>query len=181
VLALLGEKWLAVVPMLKVLAYAGALQSVVANNHSAYLAAGKSHLPALLNLVFVAALVPLMFALNSTGVIGIAYAVLVATVVVVVASFVPMRRYVGTTLLDMAGAAWRPLLAAATMGLVVQTLDQHQFAELPAYARLVADILCGGVVYTALAALLWAMTGRKEGLERMVYDRARVLLGRSPN
>jgi O-antigen/teichoic acid export membrane protein len=182
VLALLGDQWGAAVPVVQILAFAGAVQSVTANNHSAYMAAGKTHLLPLTNLVFAIALIPLLFVLGPTGVVGVAFAQLGAMVATAAASVGLMKRYLGTSLRELAGAAWRPFVAAAAMAIAVHWLDQHQFGlavVLPPYVRLVAGVLTGVVLYVVMAATLWMITGRVEGLERLVFDRVRAVLQRT--
>jgi lipopolysaccharide exporter len=182
VLTLLGYKWPAAAPVLQILCFSGAMLTITANNHSAYLAAGKSQVPAFVNAVFVVALIPLLFALERFGVIGIALAQLGAMTATMTASIVLMRHYLGVRLRDLAGAVWRPLLAAAVMGLAVYGLDQYQFGlkEAPApIVRLLVGMAVGVVLYVAMVATLWLMTGRGEGLEKMVFERARALVQRA--
>jgi O-antigen/teichoic acid export membrane protein len=176
VLTLLGYKWPAAIPVLQILAFTGALLSITANNHSAYLAAGKSHVPAVINLVFVVALVPLLAILGGRGVVGVAFAQLGAMGASVAMSVALMNRYLGTSPLELARVAWRPLVASAAMGGAVWWLDRHQYGvavSLPPYVRLLADVAVGVVVYVALAATLWLVSGRPEGLERIVVERVR--------
>jgi len=170
--------------VVQILAFAGALQSVTASNHSAYLAAGKTHVPALINLVFVVVLIPLLFALSSLGVVGIAFAQLGAMAATVATSVALMKHYLGTSVRELVGAAWRPLVIAVAMAIAVHWLDQHQFGlarVLPPYIRLIAGVLTGVVLYVVMAASLWVITGRADGLERRVFERARAVLQRTPS
>ncbi|HTT11167.1 MAG TPA: lipopolysaccharide biosynthesis protein [Burkholderiaceae bacterium] len=182
VLTLLGNQWPGVVGVLQILAFAGALQSLTANNHSAYLAAAKTHVPVYINAAFVLTLIPLLYLLRAYGVVGVAWAQFGAMVVSVTVSVGLMHRYLGTSLRDLAGAVWRPLSAAALMALAVYWLDQNQFgftSALPPYARLVLGVIAGVVLYIPLAGGLWVLSGRGEGLERVVYERARAVLQRA--
>ena len=181
VLTLLGDQWPAAVPVLRILVIAGALQSITANNHSAYLAVAKSQVPVFINTVFVLALIPLLFGLRSLGVVGAAFAQLGAMVAAVAVSIGLMKQYLGTTLGELAGAVWRPLTAAAIMACAVYALDQSQFGfghVLPPYVRLIACLLCGFALYVPLVGMLWVLSGRGDGVERALLERARAALQR---
>jgi hypothetical protein len=93
-----------------------------------------------------------------------------------------MNRYLGTSLREFAGAVWRPLCAAAVMGLAVHWLDQNQFGfarALPPYVRLILGVATGVALYVSLAGALWIVSGRRDGLERVLYEKARAALQRA--
>jgi hypothetical protein len=50
---------------------------------------------------------------------------------------------------------------------------------LPPYARLAAGLITGVALYVLLAGGLWMLSGRGEGLERVVFERARAAFQRS--
>jgi lipopolysaccharide exporter len=182
VLTLLGWQWRPAVPVLQILVIAGAMQTITANNHSAYLAAAKTHVPVIINTAFVVALVPLLFALHGFGVVGVAFAQLGAMAAAVGVSLALMKRYIGTSVRELAGAAWRPFSAAATMAVAVYLLDANNFGlagVLAPYIRLVAGIVSGVALYVLLVGALWMATGRNDGLERIVLERARAAFQRS--
>jgi PST family polysaccharide transporter len=181
VLALLGEQWVAVVPVLQVLAFAGALQSVIANNHSAYIAQGKVQISVLVAAAFVAALVPLLFVLAAYGVPGVALAQLGAMATAVAVSIGLMRRVIGTSVGALASVAWRPLVAAAFMGATVYWLDRGLFGAdqmLAPYARVILGIFIGVSVYVPSLLVLWLLSGRKGGPEALIVEQLRALLRR---
>jgi len=168
--------------VLQILAIAGALQSVTANNHSAYLAAAKTHVPAAITGVFVVALVPLLFVFAGHGVVGVAFAHLGAMIAAVAVSVGLMNRYLNTSLRDLAQAAWRPFVAAAAMAIAVYWLDANHFGfdqVLSPYVRLILGLFTGVLLYVSLVAALWLIFARSDGVERALFERARAMLARS--
>jgi PST family polysaccharide transporter len=179
VMALLGDQWADVVPILQILAFAGALQSVIANNHSAYIAKAKAHISVLISASFVAALAVLLVALQAYGVLGVALAQLSAMAFAVSVSVSLMRRVIGTTAGALASVVWRSLAAAALMGAAVYWLDRNYFGvedTLAPYARVLVGVAIGVTVYVPALLLLWLLSGRSDGAEAMVIERLRALL-----
>lgn len=177
VLALLGPAWMEAVPALQILAFAGALQSITASNQSAYLASDRGFVPVLVNLVFVCALIPLLYVLHAQGVRGVALAQLLATGAAVSTSVGLMRHHLAVSLPSLLSAVWRPLVAAAVMGAAVHGLDSiHYGMDAPAQAlvRLVFGLVSGVSVYVALVLCLWIAVGRPAGVENVVLDRLRI-------
>jgi O-antigen/teichoic acid export membrane protein len=182
VLTLLGGQWLGAVPVLQVLAFAGALHTITANNHSAYLAAAKARVSVIISGTFVLVLIPLLFAFKTQGVVGVALAHLGAMASAVGVSIALMRRHIGTTFGTLLQVAWRPFLAASLMGAAVFWLDQNHFGlgiEPPPYVRLVAGAIAGVVLYVPLVISLWLVSGRGDGPEAYLVDRALAALRRT--
>ncbi len=176
VLSLLGPKWIEAVPAVQVLAFAGAMQSLTASNQSAYLASGRSHVPAISQLVWVGVLIPLLMWLHDQNVVGIAWAQCGATAAATCVSVVLMRHYLGVPLGALFKAIARPLVAAVVMAMAVATLDTLHFgwaADLGAVARLLLGVGAGIVIYVALVGALWFLAGLPPGAERLVFERLR--------
>jgi hypothetical protein len=88
-----------------------------------------------------------------------------------------LRRHIGTTAGALLSVAWRPLVAALLMGVVVHAVDGilTSFAW-PALVRLVTGVCAGVVLYSGLVWLLWLASGRSNSIERTVADRLRAWL-----
>ena len=176
VLTLLGAKWVAAVPTVQILAFAGALQSLTTSNHSAYLACGKSHVPAVTNTAFACVLIPLLVLFHQWGVAGIAGAQLGATGAAVCVSLALMRRHLGVPLRSLLRVIARPLAAAAVMGAAVYGLDTVRFGlgvELNAVARLMLGVSSGAVMFIAMVGALWIAAGRPDSAEKLILERVR--------
>lgn len=177
VLTLLGSKWLQAVPVLQLLALAGALQSFTANSHSAYLASARAHVSVIVVGAYVVVLAPLMLALISWGVVGVALAHVGASMAALAVSVGLLRRHIGTTAGALLSVAWRPLVAALLMGIAVHLVDRGVASfGWPAFVRLAAGVCAGVVVYVGLVWLLWLASGRSDSIERTVADRLRAWL-----
>lgn len=179
VLTLLGAKWVAAVPAVQILAFAGALQSLTASNHSAYLASGKSHVPAITNTAFACVLIPLLVLFHERGLAGIAGAQLGATGAAVCVSLALMRHYLGVPLRSLLRVIARPLVAAAVMGATVYGLDAVRFGlsvELNAVARLMLGVSAGAIMFIAMVGALWVAAGRPDSAEKLIFERVRSAL-----
>lgn len=176
VLTLLGEQWHAAVVPLQILVFGGVLQSLVATNHSAYLATANAHVPAISATLFVIALVILLFYFGDHGINGVAAAQLGATAAAVCVSLMMMRRYFDVSLLALAAVIIRPLLASALMGATVYWTAQHRMglgADAWHIAVLALSVLMGVTIYVSALALLWLAAGRPDGAEALVLKRLR--------
>jgi O-antigen/teichoic acid export membrane protein len=183
VLTLLGQRWVAAIEPVQILAFAGALQAVTAANHSAYLAVAKAHVPAVLSAVFVAALIPLLYLLNPQGIVGVAWAQLGAVAVYVTLNLVLMRRYFGVSLRTLMRATSRCLLAASAMGALVYSLVESNFG-LPSATFPIIVLLLGvamGVAsYLAILYGAWALAGHPATPEAELFRRLRLRAGAQP-
>jgi O-antigen/teichoic acid export membrane protein len=179
VLTLLGSRWIEAVPAVQVLAFAGALQSVTASNHSAYLASARSYVPVMTLTAMAVVLIGLLFALRSQGLVGVAFAHLGATGAAVCVSLALMRRFLGVKLGELLKAVVRPVMAAAVMSATVAALDALHFglAEAPQPAlRLVFGLIVGASVYALVLAALWCLVGRPLSVEAEIAKRIRRVL-----
>lgn len=166
---LLGTQWGEAVPLIQVLACAGAVQALTSNNVSAYLALGRPHLATATlaaRLVVLVAGIALLY--GSHGVLGVAYAELWASLISMAVSlptlFLTVRLSVGQYL----RALWRPLLASAIMGWMVAQLAGTPFAELgagQAMWELFGGTLLGMVTFPVIVATLWWAAGRPDAVE----------------
>jgi O-antigen/teichoic acid export membrane protein len=183
VLTLLGARWIDAVPVVQVLAFAGALQAITATNQSAYLASGRSFVPVITQSTLAAVLVALLVAFAGRGVIGIAIAQLCATIAAVGVSVALMRRFLAVRATALLGAVARPLIAGALMAILVFALDRARFglgADLAAPLRLVFGLIAGAASYALLVLALWIAAGRPDSIERQLLVRLRRLRVAAP-
>jgi len=179
VLTLLGDQWRAAIVPMQILVFAGALQSLVAPNHSAYLATANAHVPAYSAILFVVALVALLFYFVDRGINGVAAAQLGAMSAAICVSLVMMRRYFGVSLSMLAAVIVRPLAAAAFMGATVYWAAQHRMGLGPDAWHITVlslSVLMGITLYALALALLWLAAGRPDGAEALVLKRLRQVL-----
>ena len=160
----LGPKWLAVVPLMRVLAIAGGLFAIMQNGIPVLTAIGHERLAAQLT---VSRAVSLLLAVGAAAFFGdamaIAYARVAITLVFIPGIFLTLARVLPITLGDMLARIWRPVAAGCVMAVCV--LAVHAAApDIPAL-RLAIDVATGAAAYTGATLLLWGLAGLPAGPE----------------
>lgn len=168
----LGEKWLAAIPLVRLLAIAGGLYGIMHNGIAVLGATGHARLSGLLAASRTLLLVP---ALILAGVFG-GVETIAATRVAVTLAFIPgialaIARVLPVTPADIFLRAWRPVLAAGAMAVVVLAVQQAA-PDVPAL-RLLLAAGAGALAYVAAVLALWRAAGRPDGLERAILQQAR--------
>jgi O-antigen/teichoic acid export membrane protein len=172
---LLGEKWLACVPLIQILAPAGAIVALTSNNVSAYFALGKTSLPPLILVVRVVVLLGALAILaRQGGVVSIAQSELLAAIVSLAVSLPMLLKTLKLSAGDYIARAWRPFIASTAMGLGVHAL-LDMLGSVPSFGheltRLSAGIVSGAAIYTLATWLLWRLAGKPHGAESILLDR----------
>jgi lipopolysaccharide exporter len=175
----LGAKWLAIVPLMRVLAIAGGLFAIMQNAIPVLTAIGHERLAAQLT---VSRAVSLLLAVGAAAVFGdimaIAYARVAITLVFIPGIFLTLARVLPITLGDMLARIWRPLAAGAVMAACV--LAVHATAPGIPVLRLAIDMATGAAAYIGATLLLWRLAGLPAGPEAAAVSwvLARPVLGR---
>jgi len=170
VAAILGPKWHEATTVLAVLAFYGVFQAILSNAYSAFLAIGKPRTFVRITAVYVAIDLPLLLLFTHTlGVVGAAWAHIVAVIVTLPLSVMLISRDLGLKVRDLVAEAWRPLVASGVMFAVVTTLRPHVDVEtLPtaeAVKLLALYVPLGAAAYTATIVGLWRLSGKPQGAE----------------
>jgi O-antigen/teichoic acid export membrane protein len=182
----LGPQWQGAVPLLTLLALAGATRTLTASTISVQYALGRPHLQTYTTGLQALTLLPMVTAgVKILGLEGAAWAYLLhALLVFMPVSFWFLLRRTPVRLSDVLQPLWRPTLAAAAMFAVVKPLADAWAApeSLVALPRLLVLVALGALIYVGVVALLWALCGRPAGAELAVTSRAgpmvRRVLGR---
>lgn len=171
--AMLGDKWLEVVPILRVMAVNALMIAIWNNQHTILFAAGFPRLPGLVGLIRFAVLLPLALALvPGEGPLGVAWAVLAsAGISVVIGMHLALRR-LEVPRMEYLRAIWRPLVAALVMYVIVDHLvaTLSRPGELPSYVTLLLGVLAGMLSFAAVLLVLYVVAGRPPGAERTLLD-----------
>ncbi len=178
----LGARWQEAGPILAVLAIAGAVELIAANNSIVYLALGNTRTLAVWTALKLAVLIGFAFALlPQFGVLGMALAELLASAVAVVITTIMTVRTTEMRFIQLLGVAWRPVMATIAMSAVVGGVlaagANRSFGE--SWLLLLAGIGAGVVTYPAALATLWIASGRPAGAEQVVVGRIQALLARA--
>ena len=180
---LLGDAWLATIPVIKILTLSGVSTALQINSWSIFLAMRRPDVPVLISVVHVAVLVVAMFYfVPPLGAEGAALSHLCANVASLPLSYAMVQMVLRVPLLSVVGAVWRPLAGSAAMFFLVGILMHGMAPASPSLQwltiRLLETIVLGGLVYTACILLLWLLSGRPDSAERMALEFVRETRGR---
>jgi lipopolysaccharide exporter len=167
ILVLLGEKWLEAVPYVQIFSIYGLVSLALAGSNSVLIATGRVRL--LSSLVWLEGLFLVVFSLIGfewIGMIGIAYARIVTALVYAVVVYVYLAKHINLTLRALFGQFWRPLLSSGAMALTLWGTPTELLRS--PLLVLICSILLGGMSYAISSYFLWMLSGRPDGVERMV-------------
>jgi O-antigen/teichoic acid export membrane protein len=168
----LGGKWIASIPLVQILAIYGLFAVCSANIWPVYIALKKPELFTLVMGIGLVAIVPLLlWGTNTAGVYGAAWAVTAASVIMFVVNTGVVIRLLDLSLMRLASATWRTVLAALAMAVFVLGLQTvWPLAETTADSAvlLVCCIFMGVIVYIGSHLALWRMSGSSDGAEREI-------------
>jgi lipopolysaccharide exporter len=168
---LLGPHWLATIPIIELLALAGALMALQANSGPLLVAVGRPRLSAALGVVQVVVTIALMVVFVPThAAIGAAMAVLIASAASLPVNYAIVLDQLAMNPLPLLARLWRPLLGAVVMFLAVRVIFRTTIAAQLDVVHLalatLATAISGALVYLATVAGAWLVAGRPEGSER---------------
>jgi len=168
VIVILGQKWSAVSPILSVLGLLGIIEAAKRLIGPVLLARGRPRILTNVLAVYVVILVPsVLVGIKNFGVVGVAYAMLLATVLTTPMLFVAVNNEIGITLSSVWQRIWRPLIASATMAVVIKLSENRLIADAhPNVSALVLLVLIGTAIYCLTIFLLWLIARRPEGSEK---------------
>lgn len=178
----LGQKWLAGVPLIEVLAFNGGLLLIHSSICTALIAAGHPDQVMKTNAKYVALLMAfLLLLVPHFGLTGAAYSALAASVVSTPLYIWQVQRRLKIRVSEFMGIVARPCVAALSMitvvGLVLPEWTSRMAAH-ESFIRLAGGVAIGVVTYSLAVAMLWFASGRPDGAERVIVDRARERLRR---
>ncbi|RPI46364.1 MAG: lipopolysaccharide biosynthesis protein [Betaproteobacteria bacterium] len=178
----LGDRWLDAIPVVQILAVEGILVVGLSSAHYIYLTLGTPQkLTSVLALHAGVSITLMLILIPAHGLVGAATAWIGASVVAM-----PINLGILSRALQMRGvriweATWRPIISTCIMALSVLVLESvwtPGATPIASAAHLAASVALGVATYAAATTWLWWLAGRPDGPERLVIDRARVLLPR---
>lgn len=168
---LLGSNWLATIPLIQILGLYGAVTVFQATNISIFNVLGKPYWSALLNAAEVIILLPAMYMLFSIGygVIEAAWLIFVTHALIVPIGMLLIERLLKVGFKDRFAVTWRPLIATATMALMIE-LILFLFGSAAnasnAALQLVVTIPIGAIVFMLTTLVLWKFVGMPNSPEK---------------
>lgn len=180
---LLGPRWTAAEPVLRLLAVGMTFTVMAANTHYVYWALGYSRVVAGLSMSSAAIIVPLTFVgAHFAGYVGVAWAFTIQSAFIVPVNFVLLRRIADIRFMELWRRVWRVTLGAAIMLLTLNVLfpEHTQYGFAAAFGKLLLEVPAGGVIYVIVVVGTWQLAGRPEGPEATALQllRERVIRGR---
>ena len=175
---MLGSKWIETIPIVSLLALAGASTVLQTNTGSLHNALGQPRMILLTGVIQVVLLLPmLLFATFEFGLIGTAWAMLAHGVALgLPITYLIVFRTTPIRIDDVATVCWRPVVACAIMYMGVRGFLASR-EPLPAFSQsltaLLAACAVGIAIYVAAMLALWLLAGRPPGSESSLIARAK--------
>jgi len=170
VVLLLGDKWHEAVPILQIAGFSGLMAALQSNLYLVILAMGQPKANTLLSAgLLVVSLPAVVYASLQYGALGAAYAHCVVSVLGFMGIVIVFTRFTGLPLGRLIDVMWRPLLASATMALILwgaMASINAQWPMLPLFAKLVVLILVGATAYACAALALWFLVRQPASVEK---------------
>jgi O-antigen/teichoic acid export membrane protein len=162
----LGEKWMAIVPVLQVLVVAACLRAVMSNYHAVFLAVGRPHLSPVLEGFRVAVMIPLTFVLaEMQGLVGVAVAQAISMSLGFIASSVVLVKVLELPWRAFSAQLLRPTLASLVMVAIVHMTSSWLLQGTAAAARLAVGVAVGVATFVLVLGAVWLVSGRPAGAE----------------
>ena len=173
----LGEKWLATIPVVQLMAINSLFLAFAANQHMSFIAAGKPHLPALLNVSRLLVYAPAVFLMvPASGPPGAAMAATISSVLMLILGIGLSQKAFALRYGEYLPAVWRPIVASCVMWAAVRWFGMEGVSGMAESLRLVAMVVAGVVVYGAALAAMFLLAGRPPGAEQLVVERLQGLV-----
>jgi len=167
----LGERWLAAIPVIQLLAIHGAISATQGNNGVVWLALGHPRTLTAFAALFVLVLFPAVyFFMQAYGTIGVGFAYILAHVVTVPYSMVLTKRMLKFSWPSFIGTLWRPVIGVLAMYAATVYMDRLILGQ-SSLLRLLIDSLTGALVYTAVILIAWSAAGRPDSAEQFILAR----------
>ena len=179
ILLVLGEKWVETVPLLQILAPAGAIAALGMPAQALVMAINKPKRLAIRDgAIFFLAIPVIILAAYFYGLLGAAFARLLLTAPVVLLSLYIVADELGpeVSISRQIGNCWRTIVSVAAMAAVV-ILISSAFAQFEQSEIILAELIIlgsiGAMTYVVTHLAMWAATGKPPGVESFMIENAR--------
>lgn len=170
---LLGGQWGESAQLIKIIALAAAINVLQNNCNVVYIALGTPKTNTLI--VFSGAMIMLGsmgILVPQFGVTGAAYAAIVTAALSTPLNLFITAKKLGFSLLEIIGAIWRPTIATACMVVSTTWLCEYltnNGLDFNIAVWLALKVFLGVITYMAAYFVMWAMAGRPEGPEKLLF------------
>jgi lipopolysaccharide exporter len=175
VLALLGEKWIAAVPIVQIMGMFNIISSISASGGSMLLALGRAKVMASgawTSVLLFAVLA--MLAIPEGGAIAIAMlrVAVSASMFFLIFVYLIKRELRSLRMPEILASIWRPCFASAVMAVVLLALPSLD--AIPVIARLLVKVSLGATVYTVCLLALWRLAACPDGAEAYLLEKLKL-------
>lgn len=154
VVAVLGEKWSAVIPIAQILVFWGALRSIGSTTGPLFQAIGKPNLVSFVGLAQIFVILAFIFPLQSYfGLSGVAFAIVISGIVVLPISFATTHRLIKLKLVKLLLILSKPIICSAIMFWVLSILKLHYFNVASIFEIFLLSLI-GLILYVLLMRLM---------------------------
>ena len=165
----LGGSWLSVIPILEIFAIQGSIRFLVSPYYVWFMVSNKGKILALMSWLEICCFLVFVAFTYKQGVLGLAWARLLTTLVMV-AAWIVLGHFEGLRFRSLFKAIFRPLVASMVM-LVGLLQLRHLLNFSNPYAELAVSCAAGALVYGLALAAVWVALGRPDGIEKTVFQR----------
>lgn len=164
---LLGAKWSAAIPIVKILGFAGVLAALQSNTGSLFFGRGRPWVMTWLAALRITILVPCVIILTSTyGAIGAAAGFLATYLAVYPVGCVMVLKSLKLRLRTLLSVLYRPIFASIVMYSVLYFCLSNLVISLGDGWQILGGlglIMTGGIIYLACILLFWKAVGKPNG------------------
>jgi O-antigen/teichoic acid export membrane protein len=176
----LGQKWLITVPLIQVIGFSYALQTLVTGSRPLAMAEGATRTLFVRDVWGLALRVPCVtVGLMGWGLMGLVWGRLLSSVLGLFITSALVTKLTGLPILDQMKAHRRTILAVVVMAAAVLAAD-HELLQVGAMpiARIAVLAPLGALTYLGMLHLLWIGSGRSAGAEAELLGLARTAIAR---
>jgi O-antigen/teichoic acid export membrane protein len=165
----LGDKWLHVAPLVRILAWWAAVGCLSSNVGPLFNALSRPSYMTYLQIVSITLLLPSAYVLcGRLGVLGAGWAYVLSTTITTPLTFLAVMHLLHLRIGTVLAAIWRPLVAGLSMYAAVGAYAQ--WASSPTITTLLLAIAVGVMTYLTVLGGIWQLQGCPPGSERVVLD-----------
>jgi len=171
VINILGDKWHAAIPLIEIIALAGALRCLITNVDYVFYAKNKGKVVTSLSLFKLIVFIPTLFILiEQYQEIGAAYAILATALLVYPITTFLILKELKIDVLAYANAIVSPLLSCCVMAVVLIFIKKYLLSG-NTLLELITLTFIGGLIYITSVALIWLIRGKPNSIESKVFTR----------
>jgi O-antigen/teichoic acid export membrane protein len=170
----LGQKWMDAAPFIQVLVLVHVTWLTFSTFYPVYVAMGRQRTLVMSSSLMLGLLaVTMPTGVTFFGTIGVAYAQLASSLIVLFVNFLWLRRILHVPVSRFCSSIWRPISSTVGMAAIVSFCESAgvfgSLATTP-LLHLIAMAITGCLSYVALIAALWTLSGKPAGGEVLAFE-----------